>query len=117
MKTTERRRLGADDLLRGTGVQECGFTNAGMKACTDGEVIWELADPEMTDIPINFLADWDGSKPDLTGTLKLGAAVKTIGNAAFYKTKLTGLWTCLVRPRSSRSVSTPSATPASRARS
>ena len=27
----------------------------------------------------------------LTGTLKLGAAVKTIGTNAFYKTKLTGL--------------------------
>ena len=95
LKTTERRRLDADNifvhnLLRGTGVQECVFTNAGVKECTDGEMIWELADPETTVIPDSFL--WDESKyQGLTGTLKLGAAVKKIGRAAFYQTKLTGL--------------------------
>ena len=88
LKTTERRRLGADNLLRGTNVQECVFTKDGVKECTDaGEMVWELVDPDMKVIPNNFLK---GSK-DLTGTLKLGAAVKTIGQNAFLKTKLTGL--------------------------
>ena len=41
----------------------------------------------MTDIPTGFLYEFT----DLTGTLKLGAAVKTIGDFAFYQTKLTGL--------------------------
>ena len=41
----------------------------------------------MTDIPDDFLK----RNTDLTGTLKLGAAVKTIGDRAFYLTKLTGL--------------------------
>ena len=87
MKTTERRRLGADNLLRRCA-QECFITKDGVKECTDaGEMVWELVDPDMTDIPNNFLK---GSK-DLTGTLKLGAAVKTIGQNAFLKTKLTGL--------------------------
>ena len=87
LKTTERRRLDADNLLRGTSVQECFITKDGVKECTDGEMIWELVDPDMTGIPNNFLK---GSK-GLTGTLKLGAAVKTIGKKAFYKTKLAGL--------------------------
>ena len=87
LKTTERRRLDADNLLRGCA-RECVITNAGVEECTDaGEMVWELVDPDMTGIPNNFLK---GSK-DLTGTLKLGAAVKTIGTAAFRKTKLTGL--------------------------
>ena len=87
LKTTERRRLGADNLLRGTSVQECFITKDGVKECTDGEMVWELVDPDLEVIPNNFLK---GSK-DLTGTLKLGAAVKTIGKNAFLKTKLTGL--------------------------
>ena len=86
LKTTERRRLDADNLLRGTSVQECVFTKDGVKECTDGEMIWELVDPDMTGIPNNFLK---GSK-GLTGTLKLGAAVKKIGKNAFLKTKLIG---------------------------
>ena len=76
LKTTERS-LGADNLLR--TVQECVITKDGVKQCIDGELIWELADPTLVDIPANFLK---GSK-DLTGTLKLGAAVKTIGSFAF----------------------------------
>ena len=88
LKTTDRRRLRAsDNLLRGTNVQECVITKDGVKECIDGEMIWELADPDMTDIPPGFLQ----YNTDLTGTLKLGAAVKTIGKQAFYKTKLTGL--------------------------
>jgi hypothetical protein len=87
MNTTERRRLGADNLLRGTNLQECVITKDGVKECIDGEFIWNLADPDTTDISNNFLK---GSK-DLTGTLKLGAAVKTIGKNAFLDTKLTGL--------------------------
>ena len=113
LKTTERRRLGADNLLRGTNVQECVFTKDGVKECTDArEMVWELVDPDMKVIPNNFLK---GSK-DLTGTLKLGAAVRTIGAAAFYKTKLEGS-TCRRRNRSCRSVPTPSSAPTSRARS
>merc|ERR1740124_1556793 len=87
LKTTERRRLDADNLLRGTNVQECVFTKDGVKECTDGEVIWELVDPDLKVIPNNFLK----GKSTLTGTLKLGAAVKKIGKNAFLKTKLTGL--------------------------
>ena len=87
LKTTERRRLDADNLLRGTNVQECVFTKDGVKECTDGEMIWELADPDTTGIPNNFLK----GKGKLKGTLKLGAAVKTIGKNAFLKTELTGL--------------------------
>ena len=41
----------------------------------------------MADIPDNFLK----KNPELTGTLKLGAAVRTIGANAFYNTKLEGL--------------------------
>ena len=76
--------VSADDLLRSTTVQECFFAKSGVKRCND---VWELADPTMTDIPEAFLRE----TTNLTGTLKLGAAVKTIGRAAFYKTKLTGL--------------------------
>ena len=84
LKTTERS-LGADNLLR--TVQECVITKDGVKQCIDGELIWELADPTLVDIPANFLKD----SKDLTGTLKLGAAVKTIGSFAFAYTKLTRL--------------------------
>ena len=68
-------------------MQECVFTKDGVKVCIDGEVIWELADPDTKGIPNNFLK----GKSKLTGTLKLGAAVKKIGKNAFLKTKLTGL--------------------------
>ena len=63
------------------GLKECDDAPSGTGPC------WELADPTMTDIPADFLKD----RTDLTGTLKLGAAVKTIGSWAFYLTKLTGL--------------------------
>ena len=52
-----------------------------------GTACWELADPTMTDIPDDFLY----GKPDLTGTFKVGPAVKAIGAFAFAYTKLTGL--------------------------
>eukprot|EP00964_Phaeocystis_antarctica_P069017 scaffold41845_cov54-Phaeocystis_antarctica.AAC.3 len=87
LKTTERRRLDADNLLRGTNVQECFITKSGVKECIDGEIIWELVDPDLKVIPSNFLK----GKGKLTGTLKLGSAVKTIGKNAFLKTKLKGL--------------------------
>merc|ERR1740124_1878511 len=41
----------------------------------------------MKDIPADFMKEIT----DLTGTLKLGAAVRSIGYRAFYKTKLEGL--------------------------
>ena len=63
------------------GLKECAVAPSGAEPC------WELADPAMTDIPTDFL----NSNPDLKGTLKLGAAVKTIGNYAFASTKLTSL--------------------------
>ena len=69
------------------GVKRCAIAPRGTEAC------WELADPAMTDIPDYFLeGTWylEG-KNDLTGTLKVGPAVKTIGAFAFAKTKLTGL--------------------------
>ena len=75
--------------VRPPGVKRCAITPSGevFEAC------WELADPAMTDIPDYFLeGTWylEG-KNDLTGTLKVGPAVKTIGAFAFAKTKLTGL--------------------------
>ena len=63
------------------GLKKCAVAPSGTEPC------WELADPTMTDIPQNFLQ----LGADLTGTLKLGAAVKTIGTNAFSSTKLTGL--------------------------
>eukprot|EP00964_Phaeocystis_antarctica_P138371 scaffold103058_cov57-Phaeocystis_antarctica.AAC.1 len=63
------------------GLKECAVAPSGTGPC------WELADPDMTDIPDNFLR----ANTDLTGTLKLGAAVKTIGDGAFISTKLAGL--------------------------
>ena len=102
LSTIERRRLdngsaecnflpdrsmsgvSADGLLRSTTVEECFFTESGVKKCN---YVWELADPTMADIPADFLK----GKTKLTGTLKLGAAVKTIGANAFRGTKLTGL--------------------------
>ena len=41
----------------------------------------------MTNIPVDFL----NGNTDLTGTLKVGAAVRTIGASAFANTKLAGL--------------------------
>ena len=63
------------------GLKECAVAPSGKEPC------WELADPTMKDIPKDFLKE----NRDLTGTLKLGAAVKKIGIDAFFGTKLTGL--------------------------
>ena len=63
------------------GVKSCAVASSGTEAC------WELADPAMTDIPTEFL----NGNTDLTGTLKVGPAVKTIGARAFALTKLTNL--------------------------
>ena len=63
------------------GVKRCAVAPSGTEAC------WELADPAMTDIPTEFLY----GNTDLTGTLKVGPAVGTIGNYAFAYSKLTGL--------------------------
>ena len=63
------------------GVKRCAIAPSGTEAC------WELADPTMTDIPEDFLE----GNTYLTGTLKVGAAIKTIGTSAFAYTKLTGL--------------------------
>eukprot|EP00964_Phaeocystis_antarctica_P059191 scaffold35140_cov59-Phaeocystis_antarctica.AAC.1 len=74
------------------GLKKCAVAPSGTGPC------WELADPTMTDIPVSFLYE----NTNLTGTLKLGAAVKTIGSYAFYYTKLSRAWTCRMRPRSCR---------------
>ena len=62
-----------------------------MKRCTIApsatEECWELADPTMTDIPDSFL----NRNAEVTGTLRVGPAVKTIGPYAFAYTKLTSL--------------------------
>ena len=71
---------GADEWAP-TGMKRCAVAPSGTEAC------WELADPDMTDIPDNFLE----GNTDLTGTLKVGPAVKTIGASAFANTKLAGL--------------------------
>ena len=63
------------------GLKECAVAPSGTEPC------WELTDPTMTDIPADFLR----ANTELTGTLKLGAAVKTIGSWAFDQTKLAGL--------------------------
>ena len=90
LKTTERRRLDADDYYPGT-VCACTQPPPVLKKCavapSGTEPCWELADPGMTDIPDNFLQ----YNTDITGTLKLGAAVKTIGSNAFRNTNLEGL--------------------------
>ena len=62
-------------------MKRCAVAPSGTEAC------WELADPTTTDIPKGFL----NGNTDLTGTLKVGPAVKTIGAFAFAYTKLTGL--------------------------
>ena len=63
------------------GMKRCAIAPSGTEAC------WELADPAMTDIPDYFL---EGNN-DLTGTLKVGPVVKTIGASAFANTMLAGL--------------------------
>ena len=75
-----RRRL-VVSLPSVPGVKGCAVAPSGTEAC------WELADPTMTDIPKGFL----NGNTDLTGTLKVGPAVKTIGASAFANTKLTYL--------------------------
>ena len=73
------------------GMKRCAIAPSGTEAC------WELADPGMTNIPAFFL---EGGNKDLTGTLKVGPAVKTIGASAFANTKLTYLDLSWRRPRS-----------------
>ena len=74
----------ADDGWAPRGMKRCAVAPGGAEAC------WELSDPTMTDIPDDFLQGYLGY-PSLTGTLKVGAAIKTIGTSAFERTKLTGL--------------------------
>ena len=64
-----------------TGLKKCAIASSGPKPC------WELANPNMTDIPFAFLFN----HADLTGTLKLSAAVKSIRGYAFCNTKLASL--------------------------
>ena len=63
------------------GLKRCAVAPSGAEAC------WELADPAMTAIPDGFLQ----GNTKLTGTLRVGPAVQTIGAWAFFRTKLTGL--------------------------
>ena len=63
------------------GLKRCAVAPSGAEAC------WELADPAMTAIPDGFLQD----NTNLTGTLRVGPAVQTIGARAFFRTQLTGL--------------------------
>ena len=55
------------------GMKRCAIASSNAQAC------WELADSAMTAIPDYSL---EGNN-DLTGTLKVGPAVKTIGTSAF----------------------------------
>ena len=63
------------------GLKRCAVAPSGAEAC------WELADPAMTAIPDGFLQ----GNTNLTGTLRVGPAVQTIGDRAFFGTELTGL--------------------------
>ena len=63
------------------GLKRCAVAPSGAEAC------WELADPAMTAIPEGFLR----GNTNLTGTLRVGPAVQTIGDQAFFGTELTGL--------------------------
>ena len=63
------------------GLKRCAVAPSGAEAC------WELADPALTAIPDEFLQ----GNTNLTGTLRVGPAVQTIGARAFHGTKLTGL--------------------------
>ena len=51
------------------GMKRCAIAPSATEAC------WELADPTITDIPDGFL----NRNTKVTGTLKVGSAVKTIG--------------------------------------
>ena len=87
------------------GLKRCAVAPSGAEAC------WELADPALTAIPDEFLQ----GNTNLTGTLRVGPAVQTIGARAFSLSGLTGL-TCRRRPRSWRSGAAPSVPLASWAR-
>ena len=63
------------------GLKRCAIAPSGAKAC------WELADPAMTAIPDGFLQ----GNTNLTGTLRVGPAVQTIGAGAFALSGLAGL--------------------------
>ena len=63
------------------GVKRCAVAPSGAEAC------WELADPAVMAIPDGFLQ----GNTNLTGTLKVGPAVQTIGDWAFFGSRLTGL--------------------------
>lgn len=63
------------------GLKRCAVAPSGPEAC------WELADPAMTEIPYEFLRD----NTDITGTLRVGPAVKNISARAFAYSTLTGL--------------------------
>ena len=93
-------------LLSDSGLKSCAIALSGTEAC------WELTDPAMTDIPEDFLQ----GNTDLTGTLKVGPAVKTIGASAFATTPSSRTLTSRRRPRSWRSGRAPSLKPTLRAR-
>ena len=61
------------------GLKRCAVAPSGAEAC------WELADPAMTAIPEGFLR----GNTNLTGTLRVGPAVQTIGALAFAYSTLT----------------------------
>ena len=63
------------------GLKRCAVAPSGAEAC------WELADPVTTAIPYGFLQ----GNTNLTGTLRVGPAVQSIGARALFGTKLTGL--------------------------
>ena len=79
------------------GMKRCAIAPGGTEAC------WELADPAMTDIPDDFL----NGNTDLTGTLKVGPAVKTIGAFTPSPGPSSQASTCRRRPRSWRSGTAP----------
>ena len=57
------------------------------EVCAEACWCWELADPAMSAIPDGFLQ----GNTNLTGTLRVGPAVQTIGARAFSLSRLTGL--------------------------
>ena len=63
------------------GLKRCAVAPSGGEAC------WELADPALTVIPEDILQ----GNTDITGTLRVGPAVKTISARAFEDCRLTGL--------------------------
>lgn len=64
-----------------SGLKRCAVAASGPEAC------WELADPAMTEIPDEFMQ----GNSDITGTLRVGPAVKSISARAFANSTLTGL--------------------------